>query len=139
MVSHLESLVVMAVVAAIGVAVASVVNKVATPLITAIFAYVGILLVFAGIAVVLFIVLYLSLYGDAEPPRSFLLSLYGVMILLAFLALWVTAWYIYPNPGARVSSGFSFLGSLASPFIILGIVASNVESGSTSKKQRRLP
>ena len=133
----------MAVVAAIGGAVAVVVNNAAAPLITAIFAYVGILLVFASIAVVLLAILCLSLYGDAEPPRSFQLSLVGVMILLAFLALWVTAWYIYPNPGARVSSGFSFLGSLASPFIILVIGGSVVEAvmtpKMTRKKQRRLP
>ena len=82
MVSYLESLVFMAVVAAIGGAVAVVVNNAAAPLITAIFAYVGILLVFAGIAVVLLAILCLSLYGDAEPPRSFQLSLVGVMILL---------------------------------------------------------
>ena len=113
----------MAVVAAIGGIVALVVNNAAAPLITAIFAYVGILLVSEGIAVVLLTIPYLS-YGDAEPPRSFLLSVVGIMILLAFLALWVTAWYIYPNPGARVSSGFSFLGSLASPFIILGCKSS---------------
>ncbi len=127
----------MAVVAAIGGAVALVVNNAAAPLITAIFAYVGILLVFAGIAVILLTILGLSLYGDAEPTRSFKLSLVGVMILLAFLALWVTAWYIYPNPGARVSSGFSLLGSLASPFIILGMGSSVIEVVMTRKEQRQ--
>ncbi len=138
MVSHLESLVVMAVVAAIGGAVAVVVTKAAAPLITAIFAYVGILLVSEGIAVVLLTIPYLS-FGDAEPPRSFLWSVVGVMILVAFVALWVTAWYIFPNPGARVSLGFSFLGLLASPFIILGIGGSIVEAVMTRKKQRQLP
>ena len=90
MVSHLESLGVMAVVAAIGGTIAVVVINAAAPLITTIFAYVGILLVLEGIAVVLLTIPYLS-YGDAEPPRSFLLSVVGVMILVAFLALWVTA------------------------------------------------
>ncbi len=128
----------MAVVAAIGVAIAVVVMNTAAPLITAIFAYVGILLVSEGIAVVLLTIPYLS-YGDAEPPRSFLLSVVGIMILLAFLALWVTARYIYPNPGARVSQGFSFLGLLASPFIILGIGGLSSEAVRTRKKERRLP
>ena len=138
MVSHLESLVVMAVVAAIGGAIAVVVIYDAAPLITAVFAYVGILLVSEGIAVVFLTIPYLS-FGDAEPPRSFLLSVVGVMILVAFVALWVTAWYIYPNPEARVSLGFFFLGLIASPFIILGIGGSIVESVMTRKKQRQLP
>ena len=60
----------MAVVAAIGGAVALVVNNAAAPLITAIFAYVGILLAFAGIALILLTILGLSLYGDAVSSGS---------------------------------------------------------------------
>ena len=139
MFSYLETLAVLAVVVAIGVGIATVVNDASAPLITAIFAYVGILLVFAGIAVILFAILYVNLYDDAEPPRSFWVLFVGILVLVALLALWATAQYIYPNPGASVSSGFSFLGALASPFIILGIGGSVVEAAITRKSQRRLP
>ncbi|MEE8379401.1 MAG: hypothetical protein V3R49_03405 [Gammaproteobacteria bacterium] len=127
----------MAIVAAVGGAVAVVVNNAAAPLITAIFAYVGILLVFACIAMILIGIPCYILYGDAEPTRYFQLWLVGVTILLAILTLWVTAWFIYPNPGASVSSGFSFFGSIASPFIILGIGGSVIEAVMTHKEQRQ--
>ena len=99
------------------------------------FAYIALHIIFAGIVVVPLAILLATLNID-EPPHSFLISLCAAVVVPAIAALFLIVFVVCPHLDAGYTRGLAALGAVASPFVLVGVGGTAIESFATREKDR---
>jgi hypothetical protein len=97
------------------------------------FAYIGLHILFTGIAVVPLATV-LAMLKIEKPPYSFLISLSTVVVFPAIAAISVIVFTVYPFPDSGYTRGIAGFGAIASPFVLVGIGGSIAETYATRDK-----
>lgn len=134
--SQLEGFIAMMCVAVVGGIVAVVVHKTDSPICLAGFAFLGTHLLVAGLLLVPFAIICAASKLD-PPPFAFLWSLLLLVVIPGMVSLAFTLNVYWPNPTSRHAIAMSWIGATASPFILLGVGGSAVETWVTRKNRDR--
>ena len=134
--SQLEGFIGMMCVAVVGGMVAAVVHATKYPIAVTAFAYVGTHLLAAGILIVPFSCVCVVAKLD-PPPFAFLWSMLLLVVLPGIISVILAMHCYWPNPNSRLTTVVSWLGAIASPFLLLGIGGSAIESWMTREKRDR--
>jgi len=134
--SQLEGFIGMMCVAFVGGIVAAVVHVTKSPVALTAFAYVGSHLLAAGLLIVPFS--FVSVVAKLDPPPyAFLWSMLLLVVLPAIISVILAMHFYWPAPTSRLTTGVSWLGAIASPFLVLGIGGTAIESWMTHEKRDR--
>ena len=134
--SQLEGFIGMMCIAVVGGAVAALVLATKSPIALTGFAYVATHLLAAAILIVPFSIVCVLAKLD-PPPFAGLWSMLLLVVIPAVVSLILSTNYYWPNPTSRLTIRAAMCGAIASPFLLLGIGGSAIESWMTRDKRDR--
>jgi|JI9StandDraft_1071089.scaffolds.fasta_scaffold02986_19 hypothetical protein len=131
--SQLEGLIGFCCFAAVGGFIAQFVARSDTLWVLIPFTYIGLHILFAGIAAVPLAIV-VAMLKIEEPPFSFLVSLSTVVVIPAIAAVLVIVSTVCHFPDSGFTRGLAGFGAIVSPFVLVGVGGSMVEAYATRDK-----
>ena len=134
--SQLEGFIGMMCIAVVSGGVAALVLATKSPIALTVFACVGTHVLAAAILIVPFSIV--CVLAKLDPPRfAFLWSMLLLVVIPAVVSSILATQYYWPNPTSQLSIRAALCGAIVSPFLLLGIVGSTIESWMTRNKRDR--